>query len=483
MKKHISLFLLAGALTWGACDKAMEDNLPSEYASVLYFNLDDGKNIIDCKLLKTGEKGQYTFYVGKGGNQLGTTAEAELTTLTEAELEEYNENNNSDYTLLPSKYYSFAGKLSFTGEDMRKGVDVMFETSNMDNELEADKQYVLPVRLGSQDSSVNETLNLLIIKPFVTIPMVRLDLPEYQKISMYTYVEETPETVSMPLIVDLNENKWTFTVTLEDDEELLQGAVDDYKLTHSDADTYQLLPAANYSGLQTPVTFDNGALLVVKDLTINRTGLKEGDYLLPIRLKGCSNEFDVDTKTMYIHLSVNSDLPEIELTRKMVAGSISENTQESHLFEHMFDGKVDTYWQTRWQWSSSEGAGYLNDPQYGQWLDIELEEPITIFKFEYQIPSRSGLNSVLGSPKEFKVYVGNSKDDLKELKSFTEADNLPKNGGEWFKSDNINMGEAYKYIRFGVTTNYGNNQLTAKKGGTIWFAEFKLYGRNSQSNE
>ena len=163
MKKHISLLLLAGALTWGACDKAMEDNLPSEFASVLYFDLKDGKNIIDCKLLKTGDKGQYTFYVGKGGNQLGATAEADLTTLTEAELEDYNENNNSDYTLLPSKYYSFAEKLSFTGEDMRKGVDVMFETSNMDNELESDKQYVLPVRLGSQNSSVNQTLNLLII--------------------------------------------------------------------------------------------------------------------------------------------------------------------------------------------------------------------------------------------------------------------------------------------------------------------------------
>ena len=89
----------------------------------------------------------------------------------------------------------------------------------------------------------------------------------------------------------------------------------------------------------------------------------------------------------------------------------------------------------------------------------------------------------MGSPKEFKVYVGNSKDDLKELKSFTEADNLPKGMGEWFKSDNINMGGTYKYIRFGVTTNFGNNELTAKKGGTIWFAEFKLYGRNSQSNE
>lgn len=482
MKKHISLLLLAGALTWGACDKAMEDNLPSEFASVLYFDLKDGKNIIDCKLLKTGDKGQYTFYVGKGGNQLGATAEAELTTLTEAELEDYNENNNSDYTLLPSKYYSFAEKLSFTGEDMRKGVDVMFETSNMDNELEADKQYVLPVRLGSQNSSVNQTLNLLIIKPFVTTPMVTLDLPEYQKISMYTYVEEMSETVSMPLIVDLNENKWTFTVTLEDDEELLQSAVDDYKSKHSDAAMYQLLPAANRSGLETPVTFGNGALMVVQNLIIDREGLKEGDYLLPIRLKGCSNEFDVNTKTMYIHLSVNSDLPEIELTREMVLGSISENTGESHLFQHMFDGRVDTYWQTRWQWDPGQ-AGFLNDPVYGQWLDIELKEPITIFKFDYQIPERSNFNPALGSPKEFKVYVGNSKDDLKELKSFTEADNLPKGMGEWFKSDNINMGGTYKYIRFGVTTNFGNNELTAKKGGTIWFAEFKLYGRNSQSNE
>lgn len=477
MKKHISLFLLACTLTWGACDKAMEDNLPSEYASVLYFNLDDGKNIIDCKLLNTGDKGQYTFYVGKGGNQLGAAAEAELAVLTEAELAEYNENNNSDYTLLPSVYYAFAEKLSFTGEDMRKGVDVVFETSDMDNDLEADKQYVLPIRLESRTGSVNQELNLLIIKPFVTTPMVTLDLPEYQKIRMFTYTEDTPETVTMPLIVDLNENKWTFTVNLEDDDEVLTAAVEEYKTMHSDAATYQLLPAANRPGLETPVTFDNGDLLKLKELTITRTGLSEGDYLLPIRLKGCSNEFDVDTKTMYIHLSLNSDLPEIELKSAMLYPA-SQNVGENRPASNMLDGAANTYWQNAWQYG--DNSQRPNDPKYGIWLDIKLEKSIDVFSFEYQTPSN---NNDLGLPREFAVYVGNSIDDMTELlepiANFTADDNkLPRGKSEWFKSDDIRSTQSFKYIRFAFLKTFENNSdLTQKKPGSVWLAEFKLYGR------
>lgn len=483
MKKHISLLLFAGALTWGACDKAMEDNLPSEFASVLYFDLKDGKNIIDCKLLKTGDKGQYTFYVGKGGNQLGTTAEAELVVLTKEELEEYNENSNSNYTLLPTEYYSFAEKLSFTGEDMRKGVDVMFETSNMDNELEANKQYVLPIRLESQINTVNKELDLLIVKPFITTPLVTLDLSAYQKISMnITMPEVTSQTIVMPFFVDLNENKWNFSVELEKEADALQAAVNEYKQNNTGADTYQLLPSDNYT-MPSSIVFNEGELLVTENLVIDRGDLPEGDYLLPIKLKKCvGTDFDVDVKTMYVHLSLNQDLPEIELSRNMMLGSISENTGETHLFQDMLDGHTNTYWQTRWQWTTAEGAGYLNDPKYGHWLDIELDTPISTLAFDYLTPEKSGLNSRLGNPKEFKVYVGNSKEDMTEtaeaIATFTAADQLPEAAGQWFKSDNIKPGRAFKYIRFAFTTNYNNNQLTVKgKGGTIWIAEFKLYGR------
>ena len=477
MKKHISLLLLAGALTWGACDKAMEDNLPSEFASVLYFDLKDGKNIIDCKLLKTGDKGQYTFYVGKGGNQLGTTAEAELMVLTKDELEEYNENSNSNYALLPPEYYSFAGKLSFTGEDMRKGVDVMFETSNMDNELEANKQYVLPIRLESQTNTVNKELNLLIVKPFVSTPIVTLDLPAYQKISMnITMPEVTSQTIVMPFFVDLNKNKWNFSVELENEATALQAAVEEYKQNNVGADAYQLLPSANYT-MPSSIAFNVEDLLVIGNLVIDRKDLPEGDYLLPVKLKRCvGTDFDVDTKTMYIHLSLNQDLPEIELESAMLSPA-SENIKESRPASNMLDGSENTYWQNAWQYNNNSERP--NDPKYGIWLDIKLEKNINTFSFGYQTPS--GQNH-LGLPKEFKVYVGNDINDMTEslepIASFTaDGNQLPQDKGKWFNSDNIRSEQPFKYIRFAFLKTFEPKDLTQKIGGSVWLAEFKLYGR------
>lgn len=478
MKKHISLLLLAGALTWGACDKAMEDNLPSEFASVLYFDLKDGRNIIDCKLLKTGDKGQYTFYVGKGGNQLGTTAEAELVVLTKEELEEYNENSNSNYTLLPTEYYSFAEKLSFTGEDMRKGVNVMFETSNMDNELEANKQYVLPIRLESQTNTVNKELDLLIVKPFITTPLVTLDLPAYQKISMnITMPEVTSQTIVMPFFVDLNENKWNFSVELEKEADALQAAVNEYKQNNTGADTYQLLPSDNYT-MPSSIAFNEGELLVTENLVIDRGDLPEGDYLLPIKLKKCvGTDFDVDTKTMYVHLSLNQDLPEIELESAMLYPA-SENVGENRPASNMLDEAANTFWQNAWQYS--DNSQRPNDPKYGIWLDIKLEKSIDVFSFAYQTPSNS---NDMGLPREFKVYVGNSIDDMTEslepIATFTvDGNQLPRGQGEWFNSDNIRSTQSFKYIRFAFLKTFEQGKdLTQKAPGSVWLAEFKLYGR------
>lgn len=477
MKKHISLLLFAGALTWGACDKAMEDNLPSEFASVLYFDLKDGKNIIDCKLLKTGDKGQYTFYVGKGGNQLGTTAEAELVVLTKEELEEYNENSNSNYTLLPTEYYSFAEKLSFTGEDMRKGVDVMFETSNMDNELEANKQYVLPIRLESQINTVNKELDLLIVKPFITTPLVTLDLSAYQKISMnITMPEVTSQTIVMPFFVDLNENKWNFSVELEKEADALQAAVNEYKQNNTGADTYQLLPSDNYT-MPSSIAFNEGELLVTENLVIDRGDLPEGDYLLPIKLKKCvGTDFDVDTKTMYVHLSLNQDLPEINLESAL--RPVSDNPDEGRQVGNLLDGNPATYWQTRWKYDSHDQRP--NDPKYGLWLDLELTSPINSFSFAYQTPST---NNDLGTPKEFAVYVGNSIDDMTEvlepIATFEAgADGLPNGQGIWFESDVFRSAQSFKYIRFAFLKPFqAGKDFTQKVGGSIWLAEFKLYGR------
>lgn len=482
MKKHISLLLLAGALTWGACDKAMEDNLPSEFASVLYFDLKDGKNIIDCNLLKTGDKGQYTFYVGKGGNQLGTTAEAELMVLTKDELEEYNENNNSNYALLPPEYYSFAGKLSFTGEDMRKGVDVMFETTNMDNELEVNKQYVLPIRLESQTNTVNKELNLLIVKPFISTPIVTLDLPAYQKISMnITMPEVTSQTIIMPFFVDLNENKWNFSVELEKEESVLQVSVDEYKQNNLGTDTYQLLPSTNYT-MPSFIVFNEGELLVTENLVIDRGNLTEGNYLLPIKLKKCvGTDFDVDTKTMYVHLSLNQDLPEIELTKEMLEGSTRPEmnyqwNSGNHPVELMIDDNVNTFYQSEWTKYTTPGDSRKpHDETYGLYVDIKLSKPLQCFVFEF-CGYQTSKGSDQPNPKNIDVWVGNG-DSLEKIDQIKDIPSM-HTGGEFWKSDNYSRTSSFTHIRLSVMNNQeAGKNLWEKTNSSIVISELKIYGR------
>lgn len=236
MKTKIFILQLLFGIILGltSCDKAMEDNFPSEFASVLHFFIQKGENEIDIKLLNIDEAGKYSFSVGKSGNNPSATAKGVINVMSIEELDTYNNDHSTNYVTLPSKYYQLSTvELSFSEKENNKKVDIEFLTTQMDSELDMENiQYVLPLCLNSQVSSVNEELNMLILKPIVSTPTITMELPDYQKISMnVTIPEVTSQTITMPLYIDLNENKWNFSVEIETDENVLQSIVDEYKVT------------------------------------------------------------------------------------------------------------------------------------------------------------------------------------------------------------------------------------------------------------
>lgn len=478
MKKNIYILslLLGSAFGFMSCDKAMEDNFPSEFESVLHFCIQKGEHEIDVKLLNTGEAGNYNFSIGKSGNNLSATAEGTITTFSEGELETYNDDHSTSYVILPDEYYTLStDKLSFNEKENNKSVDVTFQTSQMHEDLDLEnKQYVLPLHLGAQGgASVNEVLNMLILKPIVSTPVVTLELPEYQKFSMNVTVPEiTSQTIMMPVYVDLSENKWNFNVTVETNEESLQAIVDQYNARQGV--DYQLLSADNHN-LFSEISFAPGDIMLTKELTINRGNLPEGDYLLPIKLLECTGKpFDVNSTIRYIHLSLNDELPEITLTPVMLT---TISAVSDHQGADLVDGFANTFWQTEWYYPGGASTK-PNDPKYGLWLDIELDEPINTFAFEYQTPSNE---SSLALPKEFDIYVGNSitdmNNDIEAVVTYNENDGLPTERSAWFKSDNIRSETPFKYIRFAFRKNMENSQLTQKVNGCIWIAELNIYGR------
>lgn len=485
MKTKIFILQLLFGIILGltSCDKAMEDNFPSEFASVLHFFIQKGENEIDIKLLNIDEAGKYSFSVGKSGNNPSATAKGVINVMSIEELDTYNNDHSTNYVTLPSKYYQLSTvELSFSEKENNKKVDIEFLTTQMDSELDMENiQYVLPLCLNSQVSSVNEELNMLILKPIVSTPTITMELPDYQKISMnVTIPEVTSQTITMPLYIDLNENKWNFSVEIETDENVLQSIVDEYKVTNPGI-SYQLLPSSNHN-LPSVVEFKSGDLMLTKDLMINRGDLSEGDYLLPIKLKGCIGQpFDVNTKVRYVHLSLNNELPEINLTASMLHPA-SENTYEGRPASNMLDGMDNTYWQNAWHPYTAAGGNHErpNDPKYGLWLDIELNEALEVFAFAYQTPSN---NNNMGLPKEFDVYVGNSLADMTAtsvpIATFTaDKDGLPNvsNQAIWYKSDSFRSDKSFKYIRFAFRRTF-EKDITQKVGGSVWLAEFRIYGR------
>lgn len=479
-KIFILLLLFGGVFGLTSCDKAMEDNFPSEFASVLHFFIQKGESEIDIKLLNIDEAGKYSFSVGKSGNNPSAIAEGVISVISKEELDTYNNDHSTNYVILPDKYYKLsATKLSFTEKENNKKVDIEFQTTQMDSELDMESiQYVIPLSLSSQVSSVNEELGILILKPIVTTPMITLELPDYQKISMnVTIPEVTSQTITMPFYIDLNENKWNFSVEIETDEDVLQSIVDEYKVTNPEI-SYKLLPSANHN-LSSVIEFGVGDLMLVRDLTINRENLLEGDYLFPVKLKGCIGQpFEVNDRIVYVHLSLNNELPKIDLNAQMLSAA-SENLGEGRPLSNILDGNSTTFWQNAWQYGNNSERP--NDPKYGIWLDIKLDREIDVFTFAYQTPA--GQNE-MGLPKEFAVYVGNSVNDMtKELEpiaTFTyEKDQLPKGRAEWFRSSDYRPGRKFKYIRFAFLKTFegGDKDLTIKQPGSVWLSEFEISGR------
>lgn len=483
MKKYIYYSLLfAGILTWGACDKAMEDNLPEEYASILFFDLEDGKNIVEFSLLKTGEQGTCVFTVGKGGNKPTNTAEGSLVILSEEELEDYNNNNNADYSLLPTSYYSLPETvLSFVGEEARKKLEVKFKTSEMDNELDKDKQYVVPIRLESQNNSVNEELNLLILKPTIEVPTITTTMPNIVDFSMDANGETTEENYSVAIYIPLNENKWDFTAKFENDRTKLEEAVTTYKQQYPESDTYKLMPEGTYT-LPTEVIFTNGKLLVNATTTFNCASLGNGDYLLPIILTECVGQpFEVDKKPRFIHLSVKDILPEVILTEEMFSQSTRPEMgynwgETEHKPDLLIDGNPSTYWQSEWTRYTTPGQSEKpHDPKYGLYIDIVLTKPIEKFAFAYYGMQQS---SALPNPKDIDIYIGESADKLDEnpIKQLKDLPNMNTNAELW-TSDNYRCGKSIKHIRLAITKNQENADLCYKGNSSATIAELRLYGK------
>ena len=159
MKVKTIGILIALCLTFTTCDKAMEDNFPEEYTTVLYFQ-EYGEIDINANDTKD-EDMVYQLAICKGGNQPQTTASAQIEVMSQEQLSEYNEN----YMLLPSQYYTLSNtQLDFQKDEFYKTIDISLKTTQIVHLLKGGNMYVLLLQLTVQKGNVNPDANQIYLR-------------------------------------------------------------------------------------------------------------------------------------------------------------------------------------------------------------------------------------------------------------------------------------------------------------------------------
>ena len=137
----------------------------------------------------------------------------------------------------------------------------------------------------------------------------------------------------------------------------------------------------------------------------------------------------------------------------------------------IIDDDPSTYWHSDWYQAVTN-----NDPTYGIYFDIELDELIDAVQFKYQV--RDNRNA-----RPLKVVLGVSDDGATWTQLGIEETTVMDNaqGGDWVELSKYDLGGNYKYFRFGIAKS-GSGDLTGDLNKTYPehtnLAELKLFWAN-----
>lgn len=180
MKKRIIFASLIGLLVLGTSCEDNRDEYLSDYDTRMYFRNSDLQEQ-DCYV--TGETTAYTVSVIKAGSDLGAVSDASVSLMEAAQLQIYNEDNVTNYSVLPSNCYTLNGELnmSFASSDSYQTFDVVFDPEAVHNLPTAN--YVVPFVLNSS-KTVNENKNVLFVKPNAIVPTIYFEKSGFSATSL-----------------------------------------------------------------------------------------------------------------------------------------------------------------------------------------------------------------------------------------------------------------------------------------------------------
>lgn len=432
MKKNIIYIAIAWMfLVMNSCEN-YDDLIPSQYHKILSIK-DTGE--LDLTLYNTGEDGVYSLTVMKGGSVAEISAQAEISVMSEAELNAYSEDVGKAYNLLPSSLYEIIDPTVSIGTKEKYQIkDISFKTSDIHGLLKEDaSNYVLPVVLWSKTDSVNAEKNLVLIKPSVVIPQV-----SYEVGSATVTVEGNSVSYEFRLTLPF-ESLWDFECTVEIDQNSIPSG-------------YNLIPNDLYTiANEGKVTFKEGESssepLVVEIKNADYFG---NSYVIPLKVSSTTMQgFDLPESPFMLYGAFNK----IPLTVDMLSTNAQETSEGP--IANLVDNNSATYFHSAWSYA-------ISDPHYFQ---INFGKSISKYQFVYQ-----NRNNANGKPQEVKIMVSSNGVDWREAAHIDSG--LPIDASSIYTSDIFTSEQGFSYFRFVV---YKTNSGTAPTFFNM--AEFSLFGK------
>lgn len=353
MKKTIYLSLLAGCLiTLGACNGSendLQNQIPEKFHKILYLDISGSQELT---LYNTENDYKYEFTVIKGGSDPMLNASAEIGVLSQAEINEQYSGEGREYKVLGPEAYSFdATKFEFVNENDRyKKVTLSIKPGIVKSIMDTDESatWVLPVKLSSENDSINANKNQLFIKlnpvltPGIGFASTELDFHTY-------YASMLTDDISLRVKFGMDTtNEWApINCTFGTNDEF----VDTYNETNKAV--YQQLSENAYS-FTTPQTIATGGKDVDFTVNIHAKQLIPGDYMLPLKIASVSS-FAINEASNIHPIAFRIVGEKLDRAGWTAAANTEELIGDGVCFAgRVLDGDIDTFWHSVWNESGGQ---------------------------------------------------------------------------------------------------------------------------------
>ncbi len=449
--------------------------------TILFLGCEDNRlnDIVDDKvyLLESGlnEKDvfniqDYTYHltVIKGG--IGQQSGTLKLVVDENILSAFNEENGTEYQLLPSDFYQITTQDLVLGEkDYKVFFEIGMNTEGIKElQTQSGVQFVIPFRAqvasgNFQEGDPEEMQSLLL--PSVIDPY--LSLTDTGLISGTTVLDfDSPdETMVFPEVQVNFPNKWNIDFKVEVDGSLVQ------EYNERNGTNYKELNPAAYQideGTLTLKDFEEDhpfAIYILKDGFIDGNGnYLFGNYVIPIRITS-SSKFSVDPAKNVQLIPVSFRLNKLDRSEWVITdwnSCICEEPQYEGLRrvpENLLDGDADSFWGSKW-----------DEPRpFPYYFVFDMQTEHKIYQFDLIKPLSAS-------------WRGNIKSGYFEIsddgESWTKI-------GSWEMLENATREHSYevtpttgRYVKLVIEEafTYFDPEIGAESGANVELAEFVVWG-------